>query len=44
LIFRAEFANEEFLPVTNSVLENIIVVKKNLEYDIQESVVKKKKK
>ena len=30
--FRAEFANEEYLPVTNSILENIVVVKKNLNY------------
>jgi len=30
---RAEFSNEEFISVTDSVLENIIIIKKNPNYE-----------
>ena len=39
---RAELSNESKMPVTNSILENIVVVKNNPDYEEEEKNTKKK--
>lgn len=39
---RAELSNESKIPVTNSILENIVVVKLNPDYEEEEKNLKKK--
>jgi len=43
-IFRAELGTEEFIPVSDIVLENIVILKKNPNYNPEEEVKPKHKK
>jgi len=39
---RAELASEEYIPVSDTVLENIVIIKKNPEYKPDELKPRKK--
>lgn len=42
--FRAELGTEEFIPVSDIVLENFVILKKNPNYNLEEDVKPKHKK
>lgn len=44
LFFRSELGTEEFMPVSDIVLENFVILKKNPDYNPEEEVKPKHKK